>query len=100
MWGCGQAKSDWDHARKAGDFFVTSVRAVHGMVLDMLSSAPNSICSVPSVDTRKRISCYHLLIMAAIVNDDALVDSADAPIDVDILEIKLTAFDCSCVTYS
>jgi hypothetical protein len=70
------------------------------MVMDMLSSAPNSICSVRSVDTRKRISCYHLLIMAAIVNDDALVDSADAPIDVDILEIKLTAFDCSCVTYS
>jgi hypothetical protein len=32
------------------------------------------------------------LIMATIVADDALADSAGAPIDVDILEIKLTAF--------
>jgi len=31
------------------------------------------------------------LIMATIVADDALADSAGAPIDVDILEIKLTA---------
>jgi hypothetical protein len=30
--------------------------------------------------------------MAAIVADDALADSAGAPIDVDILEIKLTAY--------
>ena len=31
--------------------------------------------------------------MATIVADDALADSAGAPIDVDILEIKLTAYD-------
>ena len=44
--GCGQAKSNWDNARKA-DFVVTSVRAVHDLshghlVMDMLCSAPNS----------------------------------------------------------
>ena len=31
--------------------------------------------------------------MATIVADDALAEAAGAPIDVDILEIKLTAFD-------
>ena len=39
---CGYSESNWDNARKARDFVVTSVRAVHDLVMDMLSSALNS----------------------------------------------------------
>jgi len=32
--GCGQAKSDWDNARKARDFVVTSVRVADDALAD------------------------------------------------------------------
>jgi hypothetical protein len=55
--GCDEAKSDWDPAQ-ARAFVVTSVRAVHGLVMDMLSSAPNS-ASARMCRPIQWIPCYH-----------------------------------------
>lgn len=71
------------HARKAQDFFVTLVRADHGLVMDMFSSAP--ILHGVQCRPRQWIPCYHLIDYAMIADDDALVvsDAAGAPFDVD-----------------
>jgi hypothetical protein len=47
---CGYSESNWDNARKARDFVVTSVRALHD--LDMLSSSASARCTVWTLDSK------------------------------------------------